>query len=75
MSVKGDARNSDAQASFMLDRLRLGDIASALPDAAATPVGPVVMALRRAIDDASKHINVDASIHWASSGSNRTPKK
>ena len=72
MSVKGDARNSDAQASFMLDRLRLGDIASALPDAAATPVGPVVMALSRAIDDASKHINVDASIHWASSGSNRT---
>lgn len=71
MSIKGDARNSDAQASFRFDRLRLDGIASALPDAAATPVGPVVVALRRAIDDASSQVDVDASIHWASAGSNR----
>jgi translocation and assembly module TamB len=72
ISFNGDARDSDAHVALGLEQVRLGGLDRNLAGFDGTPLGPVMPALKRAVGAATRHLDVDASLHLASEGKSRT---
>jgi hypothetical protein len=72
ISFAGTGEASDARLTGSFEALQVGEIGRNLQGFEGTPLGPLVVALRKAVDAATKHVDVDASLHLASAGGNRT---
>ena len=70
-SLDGNKEDSDGRVTVALEKVRTGGIENLLTGFEATPVGPILPALRRAIGAAAQHLDVDASLHFASNRAGR----
>lgn len=72
ITFNGNAHDSDGRLSLALQTLRLPDVASAMSGFRGTPLGPIALAVRSALAAATRHVDVDASLHFATAGKSRT---
>lgn len=71
ISFSGDARDNDARITLGLEAVRLANIERSFSGFDGTPISPFIPVLRRAIGAATRHLDVDASLHLTSDRTGR----
>jgi hypothetical protein len=72
VSFSGSAAESDGRVTVALQSVRLGGIEKNLGGFDGTPIAPIMPALAQAVGAATRHLDVDASLHLSSSDRGRT---
>lgn len=72
VSFSGNFEESDGRVTIGAQHVRLGGMDRQLSGFEGTPIGPIMPALRKAIGAATRHLDVDASLHLTSTARGRT---
>jgi len=63
VGFKGNARSTDAKLRLTLQQLDLGDLSARIAGFEGTPIGPLTVSLRDAVNNATRSVSVEAAIN------------